>query len=126
MTLSKQSLAYYYCTGAIEKSTKEKGQIPYMDAILRVAPDMFRVIEMLVNILNENQLNEINNFFQSNSLSPNNIEGFDNDAVFLEKIYEICFGDDAINRGFTRTDVIDQLKELSDNYPENYQEGEDK
>ena len=111
MTLSKQSLVYYYCTGAIKKSSKEKGDIPYMDAILRVAPDMFRVIEMLVNILNENQLNEISNFFQSNSLSPNNIEGFDNDAI---------------NRGFTRTDVIDQLKELSDNYPENYQEGENK
>ena len=53
MTLSKQSLVYYYCTGAIKKSSKEKGDIPYMDAILRVAPDMFRVIEMLVNILNE-------------------------------------------------------------------------
>ena len=41
---------------------------------------------------------------------------------FIEKIYEIAFGDDAINRGFTRTDVIDQLKELSDNYPENHHE----
>ena len=38
----------------------------------------------------------------------------------IEKVYEIAFGDDAINRGFTRTDVIDQLKELSDNYPENH------
>ena len=49
-------------------------------------------------------------------------QSFDNDAVFLEEIYEIFFGDDAINRGFTRTDVIDQLKELSDNYPENHHE----
>ena len=38
---------------------------------------------------------------------------------FIEKVYEIAFGDDAINRGFTTTDVIDQLKELSDNYAEN-------
>ena len=38
---------------------------------------------------------------------------------FIEEVYEIAFGDDAINRGFTTTDVIDQLKELSDNYPEN-------
>jgi len=52
----------------------------------------------------------------------NGLEGFDNDAVFLEAIYEICFGDNAINRGFTRTDVIDQLKELSDNYSENHHE----
>jgi len=46
------------------------------------------------------------------------------DSAFIEKVYEIAFGDDAINRGFTRTDVIDQLKELSDNYPENHHEGE--
>ena len=39
--------------------------------------------------------------------------------AFIEEVYEIAFGDDAINRGFTPTDVIDQLKELSDNYPEN-------
>mgnify|MGYP003139708477 CR=1 FL=1 len=41
---------------------------------------------------------------------------------FIEKVYEIAFGDDAINRGFTRTDVIDQLQELSDHYPENHHE----
>ncbi len=40
--------------------------------------------------------------------------------TFIEKVYEIAFGDDAINRGFTRTNVIDQLKELSDSYPENH------
>lgn len=45
---------------------------------------------------------------------------WDVDSTFIEKVYEIAFGDDAINRGFTRTDVIDQLKELSDNYPENH------
>tara|TARA_A100000164_G_scaffold374695_1_gene408220 strand:+ start:3242 stop:3406 length:165 start_codon:yes stop_codon:yes gene_type:complete len=43
---------------------------------------------------------------------------------FIEKVYEIAFGDNAINREFTRTDVLDQLKELSDNYPENHHEME--
>jgi len=42
------------------------------------------------------------------------------DKEFIEEVYEIAFGDDAINRGFTPIDVIDQLKELSDNYPENH------
>ena len=38
---------------------------------------------------------------------------------FITEVFEIAFGDDAITRGFTTTDVLDQLKELSDNYPEN-------
>ena len=54
------------------------------------------------------------------------LEAFESIKDFIEKTYEIAFGDDAINRNFTITDVLDQLKELSDNYPENYQEGEDK
>ena len=39
---------------------------------------------------------------------------------FITEVFEIAFGDDAITRGFTPTDVIDQLKELSDHYPENH------
>lgn len=52
------------------------------------------------------------------------LEAFESIKNFIEKTYEIAFGDDAINRNFTITDVLDQLKELSDNYPENYHEGE--
>ena len=47
---------------------------------------------------------------------------FESIKDFIEKTYEIAFGDDAINRNFTITDVLDQLKELSDNYPDNHYE----
>ena len=50
------------------------------------------------------------------------LEAFESVKDFIEKTYEIAFGDDAINRNFTITDVIDQLKELSDNYAENHHE----
>ena len=33
---------------------------------------------------------------------------------FKEEIYEIAFGDDAINRNFTEDEVIERIKELSD------------
>ncbi len=33
---------------------------------------------------------------------------------FKEEVYEIAFGDDAINRGFTEEEVIDKLREFSD------------
>ena len=50
------------------------------------------------------------------------LEAFESVKQFIEKTFEIAFGDDALNRNFTITDVLDQLKELSDNYPENYNE----
>tara|TARA_B100000131_G_C17872583_1_gene514852 strand:+ start:158 stop:553 length:396 start_codon:yes stop_codon:yes gene_type:complete len=43
------------------------------------------------------------------------LEAFESVKNFIEKTYEITFGNDAINRGFTITDVLDQLKELSNN-----------
>ena len=50
------------------------------------------------------------------------LETFESIKDFIENVYEIAFGDDALNRNFTITDVLDQLKELSNNYPENYNE----
>ena len=44
------------------------------------------------------------------------LESFDEVKEFINAVFEIAFGDNAINRGFTTTDVIDQLKELSNNY----------
>ena len=32
---------------------------------------------------------------------------------FLEQIYEIAFGDDAINKGYTQEDVINRLMDYS-------------
>ena len=50
------------------------------------------------------------------------LEAFESVKNFIEKTYEIAFGDNAINRGFTITDVLSQLKELSDHYAENHHE----
>ena len=50
---------YYASTGLIKKSSKVKGDIPYMDTILRVAPKMFDVIELLANNIPEDKLDEV-------------------------------------------------------------------
>ena len=34
---------------------------------------------------------------------------------FIESVYEIAFGDNAINRDFTEKEVIDKIREFSDN-----------
>ena len=36
------------------------------------------------------------------------------DKEFIEEVYEISFGDNAINREFTQQDVLDQLRQFSD------------
>ena len=36
------------------------------------------------------------------------------DSYFIEEIYEIAFGDDAINRNFSHDEVIDRIREYSD------------
>jgi hypothetical protein len=33
---------------------------------------------------------------------------------FIEEVYEIAFGDDAINRDFSREEVLGRLREFSD------------
>ena len=50
---------YYASTGLIEKSSKVKGDIPYMDAILKVAPEMFFVLQLLVSYIPEDKLDEV-------------------------------------------------------------------
>ena len=37
------------------------------------------------------------------------------DSTFIEEIYEIAFGEDAINRDFSHDEVIEQIREFSDN-----------
>ena len=36
------------------------------------------------------------------------------DSYFIEEIYEIAFGDNAINRNFSHDEVIDRIREFSD------------
>ena len=50
---SHRSLVYYACTNVIEQSVDEP------DELCKVAPMMYRVIEMLVGQLSEDQLNEV-------------------------------------------------------------------
>ena len=40
---------------------------------------------------------------------------------FIEEVYEIAFGDNAINREFTTQDVLDQLRKFSDDSCEKYE-----
>ena len=37
-----------------------------------------------------------------------------NDKDFIESVFEIAFGDNAINREFSKYDVIKELKRFSD------------
>ena len=46
-----------------------------------------------------------------------------NDKEFIEQIFEIAFGDNAINREFSKEEVIKELKRFSDlalKYEDNY------
>lgn len=46
-----------------------------------------------------------------------------NDKEFIEQIFEIAFGNDAINRDFSKEQVIKEIKRFSDlalEYEENY------
>ena len=47
-----------------------------------------------------------------------------NNKEFIEEVYEIAFGDNAINREFTQQDVLDQLRQFSDDSCEKYDEEE--
>jgi len=42
------------------------------------------------------------------------VEAFEKVITFLEEVYEITFGDNAINRGFSPEEVIEELKSFSD------------
>ena len=43
---------------------------------------------------------------------------------FIEEVYEIAFGDEALNRDFSPDDVIDELQSFSDKALK-YDKGED-
>ena len=43
------------------------------------------------------------------------LEAFETVSSFLEEVYELAFGDDAINREYDPMEVLDRLKGFSDN-----------
>ena len=55
---SHRSLVYYACTNVIEQSVDEP------DELCKVAPMMYRVIEMLVGQLTEDQLNKVDDLIE--------------------------------------------------------------
>ena len=42
-------------------------------------------------------------------------KGVMSDKEFIEEVYEIAFGDDAVNKGFYREEVLGRLRNFSDN-----------
>ena len=42
------------------------------------------------------------------------IEQYEEDKEFIEEVYEIAFGDDAINRDFSYEEVLEELRDNSD------------
>ena len=55
--------------------------------------------------------------------SKENLEAFENVKTFIEEVYEIAFGEDALHREFHPDAVIEELKTFSDNALK-YEEGE--
>ena len=73
------------------------------------------------NYLNDPTIHEsINQFFTfyENYSTREDIEeelAFKTVKDFIEKAYELAFGDDAINREYDPMEVLERLKEFSDN-----------
>ena len=55
--------------------------------------------------------------------SKENIKAFENVKTFIEEVYEVAFGENALNRDFHPDAVIEELKKFSDNALK-YEEGE--
>lgn len=83
------------CKRLIRYSGKEKNDIRYMDTILRVAPRMFDVIELLIDNIPENKLGDIYDVVEAMNFQP---------ALFSECTQEDIWG--------RKNDWIDILEEL--------------
>ena len=55
------------------------------------------------------------NNLEEDDLYFKDIEAFETVSEFLEEIYDLAFGDDALNKGYDPKDVLERLKEFSDN-----------
>ena len=53
-----------------------------------------------------------------------NLEAFEHVKTFIEEVYEIAFGDEALNRDFSPEEVIEELASFSDKALE-YDKGQD-
>jgi len=51
---------------------------------------------------------------ETNMTNNKEVETVEVSADFIEAVYELAFGDNAINRDFSEAEVIEMLKEMSD------------
>jgi len=86
------------CKRLIRYSGKEKNDIRYMDTILRVAPRMFDVIELLIDNIPKNKLGDIYDVIEAMNFQP---------ALFSE-----CTEEDIWGRKNDWIDILEELEEV--------------
>ena len=97
MSISMSTCLDLACKRLIRYSGKEKNDIRYMDTILRVAPRMFDVIELLIDNIPEDKLGDIYDDIEYLSCRPiwselteEDIWGRKNDWIdILEELEEV-------------------------------------
>ena len=97
MSISMSTCLDLACKRLIRYSGKEKNDIRYMDTILRVAPRMFDVIELLIDNIPEDKLGDIYDVIEAMNFRP---------ALFHELTEEDIWG--------KKNDWIDILEELEE------------
>ena len=98
MSMSMSSCVYYASTRLIRYSGKEKNDIRYMDTILKVAPRMFDVIELLIDNIPEDKLGDIYDVVEAMNFQP---------ALFSE-----CTQEDIWGRKNDWIDILEELEEV--------------
>ena len=86
------------CKRLIRYSGKEKNDIRYMDTILKVAPRMFDVIELLIDNIPEDKLGDIYDVVEAMNFQP---------ALFSE-----CTQEDIWGRKNDWIDILEELEEV--------------
>lgn len=102
MSMSMSSCVYYASTRLIRYSGKEKNDIRYMDTILKVAPRMFDVIELLINNIPKDKLGDIYDDIEYLSSQP---------ALVSE-----CSEEDIWGRDNDWIDILEELEEEGDDH----------
>ena len=97
MSISMSTCLDLACKRLIRYSGKEKNDIRYMDTILKVAPRMFDVIELLINNIPKDKLGDIYDDIEYLSYRP---------ALVSECTEEDIWG--------KKNDWIDILEELEE------------
>ena len=95
--MNMSSCVYYASTRLIKESSNVKGDIPYMDAIIKVAPRMFDVVELLTDYIPEDKLGEVYDNIEYLSCRPAR--------------YSDCTEEDIWGRKNDWIDILEELEE---------------